>query len=223
LLQLVAAYISNDGGVKTVANRMAKGFGVMIISVTEDGVVLSKDHEHESESIFMAKRDDIVAEVGTEARLVRGICNASILACAYQRQQSLYSDTVQTVTTDEVYEMLVEAASKLSTEVENSSNSLRGITEAAKIVERMKADSYSDKSAKARKGTLRGQILQAFKYFVDNNLMLKDREDAGGTFKTLPELRVRLQMQGAEDIADIILTAAKSIEKTDTPKESDNV
>jgi hypothetical protein len=221
LLQLVAAYISNDGGVKTVANRMAKGFGIMIISVTEDGVVLSKDPEHES--IFMSKREDIVAEPGTEARLVRGICNAAILACAYQRQQSLYSDTVQTVTTDEVYEMLVEASSKLSTEAENSSNSLRGITEAAKIVERMKADSYSDKSAKPRKGTLRGQILLAFKYYVDNNLMLKDREDAGGTFKTLPELRVRLQMQGAEDIADIILTAAKSTEKTDTPKESDNV
>ena len=221
LLQLVAAYISNDGGVKTVTHRMAKGFGLMITSVTEDGVVLSKDPEHES--IFMAKRDDIVAEVGTEARLVRGICNAAILACAYQRQQSLYSDTVQTVTADEVYEMLVEAATKLSVEVENASTSLRGLTEAAKIVERMKADSYSDKSAKPRKGTLRGQILLAFKYYVDNSLMVRDRDDAGGTFKTLPELRVRLQMQGAEDIAEVILTAAKSAEKADSSKEAVNV
>lgn len=218
LLQLVAAYISNDGGVKTVANRMAKGFGLQITSVSEDGIVLSKDPEHDS--IFMAKRDDLVEDAGADARLVRGICNAAILACAYMRQQSLYSDTVQTVTADEVYEMLVEASTKLSAEVDNSN--LRGLTEAAKIVERMKADSYSDKSAKPRKGTLRGQILQAFKYFVDHNLMVKDREDGGGTFKTLPELRVRLQMQGAEDIAEAIIAATKGDKNTDISKEADH-
>jgi hypothetical protein len=219
LLQLVAAYISNEGGVKTVANRMAKGFGLLIMSVSEDGIVLSKDPEHES--IFMAKRDDLVEDAGADARLVRGICNAAILACAYMRQQSLSSDTVQTVTTDEVYEMLVEASAKLSTEVENSTGNLRGLTEAARIVERMKADSYSDISAKPRKKTLRGQILQAFKYFVDHNLMVKDREDCGGTFKTLPELRVRLQMQGAEDIAEAIIAATKG-DNADISKEADH-
>jgi hypothetical protein len=220
LLQLVAAYISNDGGVKTVANRMAKGFGLQITSVSEDGIVLSKDPEHDS--IFMAKRDDLVEDAGADARLVRGICNAAILACAYMRQQSLYSDTVQTVTADEVYEMLVEASTKLSAEVDNSAGNLRGLTEAAKIVERMKADSYSDKSGKARRGTLRGQILQAFKYFVDHNLMVKDREDGGGTFKTLPELRVRLQMQGAEDIAEAIIAATKGDKYADISKEADH-
>src|SRR5664279_122228 len=90
LLQLVAAYISNDGGAKTVANRMAKCFGLQITSVSEDGIVLSKDPEHDS--IFMAKRDDLVEDAGADVRLVRGICNAAILACAYMRQQSLYSD-----------------------------------------------------------------------------------------------------------------------------------
>ena len=220
LLQLVAAYISNDSGVKTVANRMAKGFGLLIMSVSEDGIVLSKDPEHDS--IFMAKRDDLVEDGGTDARLVRGICNAAILACAYMRQQSLYSDTVQTVTADEVYEMLVEASAKLIAETDSSTGNLRGLTEAARIVERMKADSYSDKSGKARRGTLRGQILQAFKYFVDHNLMAKDREDSGGTFKTLPELRVRLQMQGAEDIAEAIIAATKGDKSADISKEANH-
>ncbi len=219
LLQLVAAYISNDGGVKTVANRMAKGFGLLVMSVSEDGIVLAKDPEHDS--IFMAKRDDLVEDGGADARLVRGICNAAILACAFMRQQSLYSDTVQTVTADEVYEMLVEASAKLSAEADNSTGNLRGLTEAARIVERMKADSYSD-TGRARKGTLRGQILQAFKYFIDHNLMVKDREDCGGTFKTLPELRVRLQMQGAEDIAEAIIAATKGDKSADISKEADH-
>ena len=146
LLQLVAAYLANTEGARTAAQTMARRFGLSITSVTEEGVVLSKDPEHDS--IFMPKRDDIVKEPGTEARLVRGICNAAILACAYQRQQALYSESVQTVTSEEVYELLVEAAANMGVEDKEAPTSMRGLTEAAKIVERMKADSYSEKGGK---------------------------------------------------------------------------
>jgi hypothetical protein len=52
--------------------------------------------------------------------------------------------------------------------------------------------------------------------------MVKDREDGGGTFKTLPELRVRLQMQGAEDIAEAIIAATKDDKSADISKEVDH-
>ncbi|MFA7060750.1 MAG: hypothetical protein WC156_08025 [Pedobacter sp.] len=219
VLQLVAAYLANTEGTRTAAQTMARQFGLSITSVTEEGVVLSKEPEHES--IFMPKRDDIVKEPGTEARLVRGICNAAILACAYQRQQALYSESVQTVTSEEVYELLVEAAAKMSGE-ETEAPSMRGLTEAARIVERMKADSYSEKSGKPRKQTLRGHIDTTFKYFTDHGLMVKDSEDAGGTYKTLPELRVRLQTQGAQDIADAVLSAVKESSADEAMKEAMN-
>lgn len=220
LLQLVAAYLANTEGTRTAAQTMARRFGLSITSVTEEGVVLSKDPEHDS--IFMPKRDDIVKEPGTEARLVRGICNAAILACAYQRQQALYSESVQTVTSEEVYELLVEAAANMNLEDKEAPASMRGLTEAAKIVERMKADSYSEKGGKPRKPTLRGQIDTAFKYFTDHSLMVKDSEDAGGTYKTLPELRVRLQTQGAQDIADAVLSAVKASSADEAMKEAMN-
>lgn len=220
LLQLVAAYLANTEGTRTAAQTMARRFGLSITSVTEEGVVLSKDPEHDS--IFMPKRDDIVKEPGTEARLVRGICNAAILACAYQRQQALYSESVQTVTSEEAYELLIEAAAKMSVEDKEAPTSMRGFTEAAKIVERMKADSYSEKSNKPRKQTLRGQIDTAFKYFTDHSLMVKDSEDSGGTYKTLPELRVRLQTQGAQDIADAVLSAVKASSADEAMKEAMN-
>jgi hypothetical protein len=220
LLQLVAAFLANTDGTRTVAMTIAGRFGLSITSVTEDGVVLSKDPEHDS--IFMPKRDDIVKDAGTEARLIRGICNAAILACAYQRQQSLYSESVQTVTLDEVYELLVEAAAKMTLENKDVPSSLRGLSEAAKIVERMKADSFSEKAGKPRKQTLRGQIDIAFKYFTEHGLMVKDGEDAGGTYKTLPELRVRLQTQGAQDIADAVLSAVKASSADEAMKEAMN-
>jgi len=220
LLQLVAAYLANTEGTRTAAQTMARRFGLLITSVTEEGVVLSKDPEHDS--IFMPKRDDIVKETGPEARLVRGICNAAILACAYQRQQALYSESVQTVTSEEAYELLVEAAAKIGLEDKEAPASIRGLTEAAKIVERMKADSFSEKSGKPRKRTLRGEIDAAFKYFTDHNLMVKDSEDAGGTYKTLPELRVRLQMEGAQEIADAVLSAVKASSVDEAMKEAMN-
>jgi hypothetical protein len=220
LLQLVAAYLANTDGTRTAAQTMAKRFGLSITSVTEDGVVLSNEPEHDS--IFMSKRDDIVKEPGAVARLVRGICNAAILACAYQRQQALYSESVQTVTSEEVYEFLVEAASKLSLEHSEAPASLRGLTEAAKIVERMKADSFSEKSGKARKRTLRGEVDAALKYFTDHGLMVKDSDDAGGTYKTLPELRVRLQTEGAQEIADAVLLAVKASSVDEAMKEAMN-
>ena len=221
LLQLVAAYLANTEGTRTAAQTMARRFGLSITSVTEEGVVLSKDPE-QRDSIFMPRRDDIVKEPGAEARLVRGICNAAILACAYQRQQALYSESVQTVTSEEVYELLVEAAAKMSVEDKEAPTSMRGLTEAAKIIERMKADSFSEKSGKPRKQTLRGQIDTAFKYFTDHSLMVKDSEDAGGTYKTLPELRVRLQTQGAQDIADAVLSAVKASSADEAMKEAMN-
>lgn len=208
LPQLVAAYLANSDGTRSAAQIMAKRFGLVISSVTEEGVVLSKDPERES--IFMPKRDDIVAEPGPEARLVRGICNAAILACAYQRQQTLFSETVQTITSDEVYELLVEAASRMCSDNTEAPASICGFFEAAKIVERMRADSFSEKTEKPRKGTLRGQINAAFKYFTDHGLMVKEGEDAGGIYKTLPQLRIRLQTQGAEEIATAVLAAAKA-------------
>jgi hypothetical protein len=220
VLQLVAAYLANTEGTRTAAQTMARRFGLSITSVTEEGVVLSK--EPENDSIFMPKRDDIVKEPGTEARLVRGICNAAILACAYQRQQALYSESVQTVTSEEVYELLVEAAAKMSGEETEAPASMPGLTEAAKIVERMKADSYSEKSGKPRKQTLRGHIDTTFKYFTDHGLMVKDSEDAGGTYKTLPELRVRLQTQGAQDIADAVFSAVKASSADEAMKEAMN-
>jgi len=220
VLQLVAAYLANTDGTRTAAQTMAKRFGLSITSVTEEGVVLSKEPEHDS--IFMPKRDDVVKEPGTEARLLRGICNAAILACAYQRQQALYSDSVQTVTSEEVYEFLVEAAAKMTLENGEAPASLKGITEAARIVERMKADSFSEKGGKPRKQTLRGQIDIAFKYFTDHGLMLKDSEDAGGTYKTLPELRVRLQTEGAQEIAYAVLSAVKASSVDAAMKEAMN-
>ena len=220
LLQLVAAYLSNTDGTRTVAQTIAKRFGLSIISVTEDGVVLSK--EPERDSIFMPKREDIVREPGTEARLLRGICNAAILACAYQRQQALYSESVQTVTSDEVYEFLVEAAAKMSLENSESPATLRGLTEAARIVEKMKADSFSEKGGKPRKQTLRGQIDQALKYFTEHGLMVKDSDDSGGTYKTLPELRIRLNAEGAQEIAGAVLSAVKASAVDEAMKEAMN-
>ncbi len=217
----MAAYLANTDGTRTAAKTMAQRFGLSITSVTEDGVVLSKDPEHD-DSIFMSKRDDIVKDPGPEARLIRGICNAAILACAYQRQQALYSESVQTITSDEVYELLVEAAAKMNLEQIDVPTSLRGLTEAAKIVERIKADSFSEKAGNPRKQTLRGQINTALKYFTDHGLMLKDSEDAGGTYKTLPELRVRLQTQGAQDIADAVLSAIKASSSDEAMKEAMN-
>lgn len=219
LLQLVAAYLANTDGTRTAAQTMAKRFGLSITSVTEDGVVLSNEPEHDS--IFMTKREDIVKEQGTDARLVRGICNAAILACAYQRQQALYSESVQTVTSEEVYELLVEAAAKLSLEDKEAPASLRGLTEAVRIVERMKADSFSEKG-KPRRRTLRGEIDAAFKYFTFHGLMVKDSDDAGGTYKTLPELRVRLQTEGAQEIADAVLSAVKASSTDEAMKEAMN-
>jgi hypothetical protein len=220
LLQLVAAYLSNTDGTRTAAQTIAKRFGLSIVSVTEDGVVLSK--EPERDSIFMPKREDIVREPGTEARLLRGICNAAILACAYQRQQALYSESVQTVTSEEVYEFLVEAAAKMSLENSEPPATLRGLTEAARIVEKMKADSFSEKGGKPRKQTLRGQIDQAFKYFTEHGLMVKDSDDSGGTYKTLPELRVRLQAEGAQEIAGAVLSAVKASVVDEAMKEAMN-
>ena len=89
-------------------------------------------------------------------------------------------------------------------------STLRGLTEAARIVEKMKADSFSEKGGKPRKQTLRGQIDLAFKYFTEHGLMVKDSDDSGGIYKTLPELRIRLQAEGAQEIAGAVLSAVKA-------------
>lgn len=199
---LIAAYQTDLGGTRTVTRELAAQFGMVVVSVAQEGIVLAVAAERDS--IFMPKRSEILKEPGAQARLVRGICNAAILACAYERQQSLLSDAVQTVTVNEVYEVLVSSSAALA---KSQDPQYRGLTEAALIVERTKTDSFSPKAQRARKGTLRSWIIEALDAFVDQGQMVKDGEEEGGTYKTLYRLRKLLSEESAAAIADVVREA----------------
>lgn len=201
---LVAAYQTDLGGTRTMAKEMAAQFGIVIVSVAQEGVVLAIAPERDS--IFMPRRSDVLKEPGVESRLIRGICNAAILACAYERQQSLLSDAVQTVTVNEVYELLLSSSAQLA---KSEDPQYRGLTEAAMIVERTKTDSFSPKAQRARKGTLRSWIIEALDAFVAQGQMVRDGDEDGGTYKTLHRLRKLLADESAVVIADVIREAAE--------------
>ena len=206
LQALVAAYQTNAGGTRTVAREMAGQFGLVIVDVVMEGIVLAIAPERDS--IFMPKRNDLLKEPGSEARLIRGLCNAAILACAYERQQSLISDAVQTVTVNDAYDLLVSSSAALS---KSEDPQYKGFTEAAIIVERIKAESFSSKSERARHRTLRGRLIEAFETFVIQGQMVKDGDEDGGTYKTLFRLRKLLADESATAIVDVIKDAvAKS-------------
>lgn len=206
LQALVAAYQTNAGGTRTVAREMAGQFGLVIVDVVMEGIVLAIAPERDS--IFMPRRNDLLKEPGSEARLIRGLCNAAILACAYERQQSLISDAVQTVTVNDAYDLLVSSSAALS---KSEDPQYKGFTEAALIVERIKAESFSSKSERARQRTLRGRLIEAFETFVTQGQMVKDGDEDGGTYKTLFRLRKLLADESATAIVDVIKDAvAKS-------------
>jgi hypothetical protein len=213
LQPLVAAYITDNNGVRSVAKTMASEFGITIVSVTDEGVVLTISPERDS--IFMPKRSDLLKEQGAEARLIRGICNASILACAFERQQSLLSEAVQTVTVNEAYELLTRSAAALAGNDPEPTSPIRGLTEAAKIVERIKTDSFKEKSEKPRKATLRGRLIEAFNTFVEQGQMIKDSDDEGGTYKTLSSLRKVLAYEGAIAAVEAVREA---VQKSNDPQ-----
>jgi hypothetical protein len=204
LQALVAAYQTNMGGARTAAKEMAAQFGLTIVDVVMEGIVLAIAPERDS--IFIPKRNDLLKEPGSEARLVRGLCNAAILACAYERQQSLISEAVQTVTVNDAYDLLVSASAALS-KVDDPK--YKGFTEAALIVERIKAESFSSKSERARLRTLRGRLIEAFETFVTQGQMVKDGEEEGGTYKTLFRLRKLLADESATAIVDVIKEAVE--------------
>jgi hypothetical protein len=201
---LVAAYQTNLGGTRTAAKEMAAQFGLTIVDVVMEGVVLAIAPERDS--IFIPKRSDLLKEPGSEARLVRGLCNAAILACAYERQQSLISEAVQTVTVNDAYDLLVSASAALA---KADDPQYKGFTEAALIVERIKAESFSSKSERARLRTLRGRLIEAFETFVVQGQMMKDGEEDGGTYKTLFRLRKLLADESATAIVDVIKDAVE--------------
>ena len=205
LQALVAAYQTNAGGTRTAAREMAGQFGLVIVDVVTEGIVLAIAPERDS--IFMPKRNDLLKEPGSEARLVRGLCNAAILACAYERQQSLISDAVQTVTVNDAYDLLVSSSAVLANKAEESQ--YKGFTEAALIVERIKAESFSSKSERARHRTLRGRLIEAFETFVVQGQMVKDGDEDGGTYKTLFRLRKLLADESATAIVDVIKDAVE--------------
>jgi hypothetical protein len=207
LQPLVAAYITNTDGVRSAAQTMATQFGIIIVSVSDEGVVLTISPERDS--IFMPKRNDLLKEQGVDARLIRGICNAAILACAFERQQALLSEAVQTVTVDEAYDLLTRSAAALASTDPEPTSPIRGLTEAARIVERIKADSFKEKSEKPRKATLRGRLIEAFNSFVEQGQMIKDSDDEGGTYKTLSNLRKVLAFEGAIAAVEAVREAVK--------------
>lgn len=204
LQALVAAYQTNAGGTRTAAKEMAGQFGLTIVDVVIEGIVLAIAPERDS--IFMPKRNDLLKEQGTEARLIRGLCNAAILACAYERQQSLISDAVQTVTVNDAYDLLVSSSASLA---KTDDPQYKGFSEAAIIVEKIKAESFSSKSERARQRTLRGRLIEAFETFVNQGQMIKDGDEDGGTYKTLFRLRKLLADESATAIVDVIKDAVE--------------
>lgn len=214
LQPLVAAYITNTDGVRSAAQTMATEFGITIASVSDEGVVLTISPERDS--IFTPKRNDLLKEQGAEARLIRGICNAAILACAFERQQALLSEAVQTVTVDEAYDLLTRSAVALAGTEPEPKSQLRGLTEAAKIIERIKTDSFQERSEKPRRATLRGRLIEAFNYFVEQGQMVKDSDDEGGTYKTLSSLRKVLAFEGAIAAVEAVQQA---VAKSHTPQD----
>lgn len=198
------AYDTNAGGTKFVAREMAVNFGVVIIGVEIEGIVLAFTPERES--IFMPKRKDLLKEQGVEPKLIRGLCNAAILTCAYTNQQALMSEAVQNVTLKEAMELLVTSAAALS---KSDDPSQKGMTEAAILVDKIKPESFTMLTEKPRAGTLRHYLIKSFEAFVDQGQMMKDSDEDGGTYKTLFRLRKRLaDDDGAAMMAKTIKGAA---------------
>jgi hypothetical protein len=189
--------LRTDGGFRGQLESFARGLGLRVLDVLEQGLVLAAD----SDSPFSFRLSDYRQNLTVEDRLCHGLIHVAIAAWCFPNAAQLEDEDRELVkiSVQDVVEYLKAACQELHRRATIDPDIARPEMQEAWRVVLARAETRDTGDGRRSSFTLTGMVSWAFERLAQEGLLRKESDERGGTWYVRPAYRVQVRELAAHE------------------------
>lgn len=186
-----------DGGFRGQVESFARGLGLRVLNVLDQGLVLAAD----SDSPFMFRLSDYRQNLSVEDRLCHGLVHVSIAAWCFPNAALLEDEDRELVkvAVQDIVEYLKVACQELHRRATIDPDIARPELQEAWRIVLTRAETRDTGDGRRAAHTLTGMVSWALERLAQEGLLRKDTDERGGTWYVRPAYRVLVRELAAHE------------------------